>query len=131
LVSMLLVGTAHESPLFVLKAVLAPLPNPTGSESVSPQQLPHALRRHRKPRHRARHPDRVIDRARDHATGAIDAALARALESERDRKSTRLNSSHQIISYAVFRLKKKKPLRSDFRFDAIESHDSSDVVLRP
>src|SRR5258708_30881292 len=27
---------------------------------------------------------------------------------KRDRKSTRLNSSHQIISYAVFCLKKKK-----------------------
>src|SRR5258708_24173445 len=30
----------------------------------------------------------------------------------RDRKSTRLNSSHQIISYAVFCLKKKKPKRT-------------------
>src|SRR5438552_9788528 len=30
----------------------------------------------------------------------------------RDRKSTRLNSSHQIISYAVFCLKKKKTKRS-------------------
>src|SRR5258708_11644470 len=29
-----------------------------------------------------------------------------------DRKSTRLNSSHQIISYAVFCLKKKKKRRS-------------------
>src|SRR2546430_3693917 len=29
--------------------------------------------------------------------------------SERDRKSTRLNSSHSQISYAVFCLKKKKP----------------------
>src|SRR5207244_13305598 len=29
-------------------------------------------------------------------------------ESARDRKSTRLNSSHQIISYAVFCLKKKR-----------------------
>src|SRR5258708_17075487 len=29
---------------------------------------------------------------------------------ERDRKSTRLNSSHQIISYAVFCLKKKKTI---------------------
>src|SRR5258708_25302505 len=29
-------------------------------------------------------------------------------EPDRDRKSTRLNSSHQIISYAVFCLKKKK-----------------------
>src|SRR5689334_24199714 len=28
---------------------------------------------------------------------------------ERDRKSTRLNSSHSSISYAVFCLKKKKP----------------------
>src|SRR5260221_9721852 len=27
-----------------------------------------------------------------------------------DRKSTRLNSSHTVISYAVFCLKKKKPL---------------------
>src|SRR5258708_27218174 len=30
-----------------------------------------------------------------------------AVRSNRDRKSTRLNSSHQIISYAVFCLKKK------------------------
>src|SRR5258708_27400786 len=30
------------------------------------------------------------------------------LNTDRDRKSTRLNSSHQIISYAVFCLKKKK-----------------------
>src|SRR5258708_26823908 len=30
------------------------------------------------------------------------------LRSSGDRKSTRLNSSHQIISYAVFCLKKKK-----------------------
>src|SRR5215216_7423127 len=30
------------------------------------------------------------------------------LETAQDRKSTRLNSSHQIISYAVFCLKKKK-----------------------
>src|SRR5258708_25356176 len=30
------------------------------------------------------------------------------VEQNRDRKSTRLNSSHQIISYAVFCLKKKK-----------------------
>src|SRR5258708_26967074 len=29
------------------------------------------------------------------------------LKAKRDRKSTRLNSSHQIISYAVFCLKKK------------------------
>src|SRR5258708_15778837 len=32
---------------------------------------------------------------------------------QRDRKSTRLNSSHQIISYAVFCLKKKKKKTQD------------------
>src|SRR6476660_10381296 len=32
----------------------------------------------------------------------------------RDRKSTRLNSSHQIISYAVFCLKKKKKTKYIF-----------------
>src|SRR5258708_19766831 len=31
---------------------------------------------------------------------------------KKDRKSTRLNSSHQIISYAVFCLKKKKTISS-------------------
>src|SRR5258708_11325950 len=30
-----------------------------------------------------------------------------------DRKSTRLNSSHQIISYAVFCLKKKKTMNTE------------------
>src|SRR5947208_13402318 len=34
--------------------------------------------------------------------------IARISADDRDRKSTRLNSSHQIISYAVFCLKKKK-----------------------
>src|SRR5258708_19686758 len=38
---------------------------------------------------------------RDHAVPAV-------AEFRGDRKSTRLNSSHQIISYAVFCLKKKK-----------------------
>src|SRR5438132_10176464 len=38
-------------------------------------------------------------------------ALAREVE-RRDRKSTRLNSSHTVISYAVFCLKKKKLLHA-------------------
>src|SRR5258708_17438565 len=37
--------------------------------------------------------------------------LTRLAHGRRDRKSTRLNSSHQIISYAVFCLKKKKRTR--------------------
>src|SRR2546429_3406662 len=36
------------------------------------------------------------------------ALLTRQLEAHGDRKSTRLNSSHGYISYAVFCLKKKK-----------------------
>src|SRR5258708_8880759 len=35
-----------------------------------------------------------------------------------DRKSTRLNSSHQIISYAVFCLKKKKKNKNEFNHTA-------------
>src|SRR5947199_4667253 len=44
------------------------------------------------------------------AAGTWTRALssARSRESSRDRKSTRLNSSHLGISYAVFCLKKKK-----------------------
>src|SRR5438034_2847537 len=38
--------------------------------------------------------------------GAVDAAEERGHDG--DRKSTRLNSSHTVISYAVFCLKKKK-----------------------
>src|SRR5258705_7330534 len=37
-----------------------------------------------------------------------DLAVEHFLESAKDRKSTRLNSSHLGISYAVFCLKKKK-----------------------
>src|SRR5258708_23027643 len=47
--------------------------------------------------------------ARPRYTGrAASASTATGLMS--DRKSTRLNSSHQIISYAVFCLKKKKTI---------------------
>src|SRR5258708_8145204 len=43
-----------------------------------------------------------------HADAELRAFLAGGQFAEADRKSTRLNSSHQIISYAVFCLKKKK-----------------------
>src|SRR2546430_4822051 len=36
---------------------------------------------------------------------------AAGVDREEDRKSTRLNSSHSQISYAVFCLKKQKPMR--------------------
>src|SRR5256885_11742659 len=45
-----------------------------------------------------------------HLLHAARADLLRRMGSSReDRKSTRLNSSHLVISYAVFCLKKKKP----------------------
>src|SRR5258708_11619681 len=46
-------------------------------------------------------------RFRDGSSAFLDASHPRFA----DRKSTRLNSSHQIISYAVFCLKKKKNSR--------------------
>src|SRR5438552_12118175 len=48
-------------------------------------------------------PGLIPEAQREAAVGAPGPTLARA----KDRKSTRLNSSHQIISYAVFCLKKK------------------------
>src|SRR5258708_27167118 len=45
----------------------------------------------------------------DPAQHRLDVGVAGMRE---DRKSTRLNSSHQIISYAVFCLKKKKPTQN-------------------
>src|SRR5256885_11700786 len=52
----------------------------------------------------AREVDRLVDVEED-----LSRARRRALEFHlRDRKSTRLNSSHLVISYAVFCLKKKK-----------------------
>src|SRR2546426_6504362 len=47
-----------------------------------------------------------VERAR--SRGAARAFLDRLTLTETDRKSTRLNSSHLVISYAVFCLKKKK-----------------------
>src|SRR3712207_7707357 len=56
--------------------------------------------------------------ARDAPCARIERALVEAHDARRraDRKSTRLNSSHANISYAVFCLKKKK-------CTALKSHD--------
>src|SRR2546426_3381136 len=58
-----------------------------------------------------------------HKSGAIYAwAPERGPRVDGDRKSTRLNSSHLVISYAVFCLKKKKTSA-----DLLHTHDA----LRP
>src|SRR6266480_5759504 len=60
-------------------------------------------------RSRPRADPRVRRQDRDGETGHRQLRRARAvLRDRRDRKSTRLNSSHMSISYAVFCLKKKK-----------------------
>src|SRR2546429_1501020 len=48
-----------------------------------------------------------------------------ALERELDRKSTRLNSSHGYISYAVFCLKKKKIYNTSFTQQTFTSTHST------
>src|SRR5256885_11179114 len=59
-----------------------------------------SLRHHAVPRHLGRHVRLVEDRR--------EVQPPRLPVIEGDRKSTRLNSSHLVISYAVFCLKKKK-----------------------
>src|SRR2546422_1947462 len=60
------------------------------------------------------HDRRAATRARP-SRGTRDATLGPGLEhTQRDRKSTRLNSSHGYISYAVFCLKKKKMIEREF-----------------
>src|SRR5258708_9036130 len=53
---------------------------------------------------------RFADAATANANPTRNATLNDGLAFAVDRKSTRLNSSHQIISYAVFCLKKKKTI---------------------
>src|SRR5256885_10762146 len=63
----------------------------------------------------------VGDRQRHRADGA-NGGLQRGAEP--DRKSTRLNSSHLVISYAVFCLKKKNT-------DSMTDHLTSSITGRP
>src|SRR5437870_8518570 len=51
---------------------------------------------------------RVVPDHRDQPALGADRRHVRGDRGRRDRKSTRLNSSHVAISYAVFCLKKKK-----------------------
>src|SRR5438552_7082789 len=69
-------------------------------------------------------------RARAGLEGDACSSHARRMRCiEQDRKSTRLNSSHQIISYAVFCLKKKKKPKSldQLGGDMPHVHDEADA----
>src|SRR2546426_2271955 len=59
---------------------------------------------------------KVVDGLASGISGVVDLAnqaVQNKINSKLDRKSTRLNSSHLVISYAVFCLKKKKKSRSN------------------
>src|SRR2546429_4515623 len=81
---------------------------------------PTILRRGHKPNQSQRrafrfHTDlRELDDAqsRDLSRNAVAGRLSQLLRTRQDRKSTRLNSSHGYISYAVFCLKKKNTMPS-------------------
>src|SRR5438876_8452832 len=61
---------------------------------------------------------------------ALAAAMALVTVGCVDRKSTRLNSSHPSISYAVFCLKKKKKNTTNSnQFKQILQRDNHDVLL--
>src|SRR5258708_21182766 len=80
-------------------------PSTTLSRSGVADHRPHLLVRDAE--HLGRHHRHRGARAADIGV-ALDHGGSRASMAMIDRKSTRLNSSHQIISYAVFCLKKKK-----------------------
>src|SRR5207244_12122922 len=101
-------------------ALYSSLPIPTPLTTLFPYTTLFRSRscRSRRPQH-----DRIANNGAEHCSIQLDmratppeiaggaqarSALMSLNGSSLDRKSTRLNSSHQIISYAVFCLKKKK-----------------------
>src|SRR2546430_12782051 len=77
--------------------------------------------------------DRNLHRAA-YAAEAEQRALgvhARPQRPDGDRKSTRLNSSHSQISYAVFCLKKKKHNNSDALIKLIRRHVATTTPRTP
>src|SRR2546426_4727994 len=69
--------------------------------------------------------DRVAQRAQARAVGSdsqIDVE-----DQQTDRKSTRLNSSHLVISYAVFCLKKKKKKANELQY-TINTKSSTETI---
>src|SRR2546426_7629640 len=66
---------------------------------------------HRQRSHSRNHTHALGDRDRSASVQNVEqerALQAEIISGKQDRKSTRLNSSHLVISYAVFCLKKKK-----------------------
>src|SRR3712207_8186620 len=62
-----------------------------------------------------------VARAESGAAGVSDERAAQLLARAEDRKSTRLNSSHANISYAVFCLKKKNNTSAPTLFSTLHA----------
>src|SRR5256885_3152014 len=85
-----------------------------------------------------RSPERAVQRhpVRPHARHrlrVVHEPVLHRIADLRDRKSTRLNSSHLVISYAVFCLKKKKIKKSESSRDnqraAVPRYQAVSVML--
>src|SRR5256885_12152711 len=79
--------------------------------------------------HRVR--DGELDVGEDLAGDRVDGDDVQCDDPElgRDRKSTRLNSSHLVISYAVFCLKKKKKIKNIYK-SIYDEQQSRDVCMQ-
>src|SRR5438309_6408002 len=66
----------------------------------------------------------VLDAAARHRADHL-TVVADRYHRPQDRKSTRLNSSHSSISYAVFCLKKKKHLLETLLLSTLSQHQNS------
>src|SRR2546422_6307187 len=60
---------------------------------------------------------------------ASSGRALRDVQGNADRKSTRLNSSHGYISYAVFCLKKKNRQLHDNTLDIIDAKDDAQCIV--
>src|SRR5256885_5146890 len=72
----------------------------------------------------------VVTHERDLAFGIADR-IALMADGQIDRKSTRLNSSHLVISYAVFCLKKKKKIthHNPLEVHIALRHSATDIAV--
>src|SRR5438067_10032497 len=67
--------------------------------------------------------------AQAEATDAAAAPRVTRRPADRDRKSTRLNSSHVSISYAVFCLKKKKKKKKKLKYTIQNNNETHITIL--
>src|SRR3712207_7617912 len=93
------------SPLFPNTTLFRSEPD-DGVEPAGRQECPGAHHRAARDEPEQRRAGQVV--APERAAGHLGAGRVEPLLGPEDRKSTRLNSSHANISYAVFCLKKKK-----------------------